>query len=479
MKQGLHRKLRLAIVGVLTVVGTASCTGATSRPSPGAPTARTDSSVRQWLTAQAIPLTVAVDDATGARLDDLIGAASLIGLGQPTHGTHEFMAFDQALIEFAVTKLRYRTVSIEAPWTAAQALDDYVNGSSTKVLDAVSAIGEWPWSTHEMADLLDWLRTFNTGRPSGGSVHITTFDPQYLSATIYDDVQQYFMRHDPADATAVQRWLDPLVPTLTPISEWEGTYLAKPRSQRDAAATAAADAYGLAATNRDRLVASSGAAQYATVLQELQVIVQHARLMSEQSEGNSTSSSTGSAAFNGDRDNDMAGNLTWTRDHLASPGGVIVLAHNAHVEVNVHERQTMYDPHGSGFQSMGWHLRAALGNEYLAIGGSFASGRFNAIGSTGGVTRPLQPYDAGAVDPSSANATFATVQQPAYLVDLRHSPDASVSAWLRSPQRMRFVGGLYDSTKPQDFYETVALSAAYDIVLHLQNSTPTHLVPVG
>jgi erythromycin esterase-like protein len=329
-----------------------------------------------------------------------------------------------------------------------------------------------------MVDLLDWLRTFNATRPGGGAVHITTFDPQNLSVAIYNNVQQYFARFDSQDAGVVQGWLRPLVPRLNPISEWEATYLMLPLTQRKDAATAAARAYDLANANRDRLVGSSGEAHYIAILQDLRVIAQHARLMSEQSTGNPTSS-TGSAAFNQERDADMAENLTWTRDHLVSRGGVIALAHNAHVEVNADERQTMYDPHGRGFQSMGWHLHAALGNDYLAIGGSFASGRFNAIGSIGGATRPLQPYEAGAVDPRSANATFAAVQQSTYLVDLRHPTTGSVSTWLGSPQKLRFVGGLYDPTSPQDFYETVALSAAYDAILHVQISTPTHLVPLG
>src|SRR5260370_7138560 len=70
-----------------------------------------------WIKHQALPLQTTDPRAP---LDDLqplqpiVGSASIVGLGEATHGSHEFFTMKQRLLEFLVEKMGFTMFAMEA-----------------------------------------------------------------------------------------------------------------------------------------------------------------------------------------------------------------------------------------------------------------------------------------------------------------------------------------------------------------------------
>lgn len=123
--------------------------------------------------------------------------------------------------------------------------------------------------------------------------------------------------------------------------------------------------------------------------------------------------------------------------------------------------------------TMGSHLRQAFGADYVAIGPSFYKGAFNSGGSSGVqvFTEPAPP------NPNSYNAALGSPGLPLYLLDLRDAPAGPVGRWLEGPYVFHKVSVVYFTNNPGYDDVTVALGTYFDVVLHVQMITPSHLFP--
>jgi erythromycin esterase len=93
-----------------------------------------------------------------------IGAPTVLGIGEISHGTHEDLAFKSALILALVKRGAVQQVFFELNRHTGERLDRFVARGSLET-DAGKAMREAKvyavWMTHELADLLDELRRFN------------------------------------------------------------------------------------------------------------------------------------------------------------------------------------------------------------------------------------------------------------------------------------------------------------------------------
>lgn len=123
-----------------------------------------DETVIAWLRQQAIPLGH-VEPGRGfddlAPLRRVLAGATVVGLGEATHGTREFFKLKHRLLEFLITELGYTVLAIEASHAACQPINDYVlHGRGEREAVAVGQ-GYLAWATEEFVALLDWLRAWN------------------------------------------------------------------------------------------------------------------------------------------------------------------------------------------------------------------------------------------------------------------------------------------------------------------------------
>ncbi|SFT68969.1 erythromycin esterase [Lishizhenia tianjinensis] len=97
--------------------------------------------------------------------DSIFKNKQIIGLGESTHGTHEFTPMRHKLFKYLVEHHGFNTIFIEADYSATQRLNRYINGAEDTLLMALMELQYWAWKTEGMKDFIVWLRDYNKTAP--------------------------------------------------------------------------------------------------------------------------------------------------------------------------------------------------------------------------------------------------------------------------------------------------------------------------
>lgn len=97
-------------------------------------------------------------------LEAIVGRASVVGIGVPTHGARELTVLTHRIVRFLVERLGFRAVGADEGSEAGDMVDAYVQHG---VGDARAVVGGlWPHRhTVEMLDIVEWMRVFTDRRP--------------------------------------------------------------------------------------------------------------------------------------------------------------------------------------------------------------------------------------------------------------------------------------------------------------------------
>ena len=117
----------------------------------------TPSPVESWITHHALPLKTtdpraSLDDLQP--LEQIVGNASIVGLGEATHGSHEFFTMKQRLLEFLVEKMGFTMFAMEGSWSAGEQINTYVLTGQGSARGVVGQFNFWTWNTQEVLDLV-------------------------------------------------------------------------------------------------------------------------------------------------------------------------------------------------------------------------------------------------------------------------------------------------------------------------------------
>ncbi len=416
------------------------------------------SAAQIWIKQHAIVLKTTDPQAP---LDDLsplkalIGTASLVGLGEATHGSHEFFTMKHRLLEFLVEKMGFTMFAMEGSWSAGEQINRYVvqgQGDAAKVLQLFHF---WTWNTQEVLDMLTWMRAYNADPTHLQKISFAGFDCQLIESNTYESVTQYLQAVDPprvASVVALYQGLRP-DPTVS-MGQYESAYQQLPQSTLQRNVNQAQKVYDLLTQQQAVYEKRSSPQAFALTVQEARVIVQHAQLFSANSD-----------EAGGFRDKAMAENIAWLHEQTQSGKKLVLWAHDGHI--------------ATGEQpAMGWFLRERYGTNYLAVGMSFYEGSFNAVGlDTKGQSTPVQPFDVQLSDPGSYNETFGHLGLSYFALDLRHFADGAPGQWFQVPHNFAMIGAAYDNRKAS-YMSLLFLPQYFDVLIHIQKVTASRLLPL-
>jgi len=337
-----------------------------------------------------------------APTDDLVAiahhwqGANLLGLGEGTHGTHEFFAFKVRVIRYAIEQQGFRIVAFEAPFDL-ELVNAYIQRGEGDLGQLIYQLSYWPWITKEVAALLEWLKAYNASLPSDQKVRFVGIDMQTTQgAKKWLDLAE---THGWELESNTKAWLDSLAKMPT--------YLIGQRSPawRDSALLQIVALRGWAETHADILEQALNPVEHAYALHHLQVLAQ--------SIGRYQQDKTESAAYWNFRDSCMAVNTLWLLRE-AHPGEKMLLwAHNGHLDHQGIKFSFGYR------KAMGYYLKQEMGDQYYSLGMDFDRGAFRAKGPRGTIQtfeieaaprRSAPGYLRGAT-PDMFFLDWATVQQ--------------------------------------------------------------------
>ncbi|MEU8925291.1 erythromycin esterase family protein [Kitasatospora sp. NPDC048545] len=382
-------------------------------------------------------------------LGAMIGDATVVGLGEATHGTHEFFALKHRVLRYLVGEKGFTAFALETSWSAGLRIDDYVQGrtggDARRIAD--QAFAQSPWQREEFADLIAWMRAYNREHPQR-PVHFVGDDMNVpgIGDQLFDRVTSYVRAAAPASLPRLER----LYAELRPFEDAVAYLTTTPLAQRRRNAELAQQTLALVTGARGE----DGEA-YAWALQ-------HARSIAQTFEftGINLDDPADVAEKQNLRDRAMTDNTLWWQRRTG--GKVLLSAHNGHVGYRTTHPELYPKTQGS-------YLRDALGTDYRAIGLTFGQGSFLTKDA------PLAPdWKKVTVPPAAPGMnehTLDRVRHRDYYLDLRSAPPTA-RAWLDAARPTYDAGTVFE----QDPLPALAIGGAYDVLVHLHRTTEAHLL---
>jgi erythromycin esterase len=384
--------------------------------------------------------------ADGLRSDliaDLARDASIVGMGMSTRESREVLEVifetTRSLVEEGFTKIAI----LDSPRVIAE-YDRYVGGETVDLAHALDQA--WgPWRNAQFRDELIRLRELNATRPVDGRVRLVGIGASTIVASDYDTVAELLRGVDQQIAEDVDQRLN-----VIRVAHDGGEHVQRARGLHPG--TPFVDLARAARAAALRAPAGSARDHALTILDDIVDYHAHApgspRSVAAEQDNEDGGTSETAAPLGG---YDMASSERAAAERLLSHhertgARMVVWEGTAHIAAQ---------PAVALGPMMGTHLRAALGDDYVAVNVGFGRGRIarfdipapqagsvDALLDEGGTARTLIVRTAGRVEEGALST--------------------------------RLISGLYDpNTDGDNYMELPSLRESFDALVHIPIITPT------
>jgi erythromycin esterase len=391
------------------------------------------------------------------QLAEALGDFSVIGIGEATHGSHEDQLFKADLIRALVRAGKIDAVAIEINRAPASALDRYVRtgiGTPASIVDdpAFARV----WRTHEFIDLMEWLRTWNSGRAR--KVAIIGVDVQDPAGDARCAIEAVVAR-DPSAAKALSA---PLAPLLTaPRTRFATWLFATDPARYDRVLTAARH---LAATAQASAASAEGVRCGTKLVEGLSAFEFHVpgadrtRLTPE---------------YLNRRERAIARDLL----DAARSRKVAFWAHDLHVTARSMGLAAF------ARETVGHLATLSLGNRYRSVTFAWSFGSFRAIAMQADFAALAQSNPAAQVfsarqDQSRDLASlFARTSEESFWIDLRALPSAAwAERFRRASWRRGWIGAAFDPARWPEQNDAQDLDRSTDFIVYFHSISPSNVM---
>jgi erythromycin esterase len=402
-----------------------------------------------WITQNALPLKGVEAGHGFADLQPfkaIVGDATVVGLGEATHGSREFFQLKHRMLEFLATEMGFTVFAIEANLPEAFAVNDFVLTGQGDPAKALAGLYFWTWNTEEVLDMIRWMRTYNEDPAHRKKLRFYCVDMQ-TETMAYAQAKAWLDTADPIEAAKLQE-------IKQAMAKLPGRYSGKTTKETFQAWASSAKEVEALITRLETQELTG--ADFDRQRQNLRVLAQFATMNAD------------ARGVTGVRDASMAANLRWIQ--AREKGAKIVLwAHNGHIAIR--------PANGTGVAAMGWHLRQALGKAYVPIGFAFREGGFQAMNGDP-QNRGLKVFEVKPQAMGTLDAALAATKLPFLALDLRNRPkQGQVKHWLESPQGTWRIGAGFTPGQELNYLSKEPITDSYDALLFVNHTTSAN--PVG
>lgn len=398
-------------------------------------------------------------------LEELIGDARIVLIGECSHGTHEFYEARAEITKWLIEEKGFCAVAAEADWPDAYRVNRYVRGlgvdaTAEEALRGFERFPGWMWRNVVVRDFVNWLHAHNGRRRDAGARETGFYGLDLYS--LHRSMQEVIAYLDNVDPVAAARARD--------------RYACFDHASADDG-----QAYGFAAAFG---AGKSCERQVIDQLVEIQrKAIDYARrdgLLAEDelfyAQQNAQTVRNAEvyyrAMFGGRvaswnlRDQHMAQTLNALLAHLdrhpeTQPSRVVVWAHNSHVgDARATEVGT------DGQLTLGQLVRERYGEDSRLIGLTTYSGTVTAASEWGGVAERkfVRPALNGSIE-----ELFHETGRPEFLV--AEAISRAVSEPLDVVRLGRAIGVIYlPATERQSHYYHVRPGEQFDAIIHLDRT---------
>ena len=355
-------------------------------------------------------------------LRQLVGECRAVGLRENTHGTSEVFKMKDRIIRYLAENCGFDIFALEANMPECYQLNNYTVGGIDNPIRLLIGIYMWPWRTHEMLNMIEWMKAFNASEPR---ITFTGVDMQNYNGPILQ--LQTIFEKNPSDKNLVEKIKDKLHRIYPRPFQIDGKLAEDIDSDLEELKTR------IEAKNRPPM-------QRAWALQNIDLLHQ---FLSQKEDPDW-------------RDRGMADNLLWILRN--NPGSkAVVWAHNGHInclkQVDILHR------------SMGGFLKKSIGDDYRTFGFVGYEGSYTAW------KNGLQSFELPKAHPGTLEYVLGQLDEPLFILDLKkmHEEDSSCLQWLGNLE-FREVGAT-----PEIFYNT-QISDMFDYLIFIRNTSASHMI---
>lgn len=135
----------------------------------------------------------------------------MVLLGEASHGTSEFYTWRARISQRLINEKKFNIIAVEGDWADAYPLNNYIRGTSSYATAsaALQEFDRWPtwmWANNEMADLAEWLKSYNSDKTDHEQVGFYGLDVYGLWESM-ELVYEYLVETDPAAAETAREVL--------------------------------------------------------------------------------------------------------------------------------------------------------------------------------------------------------------------------------------------------------------------------------
>ncbi|WP_447637787.1 erythromycin esterase family protein [Flavobacterium microcysteis] len=131
----------------------------------------------QWLNDNAIPLTEnSQSDKKFSFLDSELKEKTILGLGEASHGTHEFYTQKAQIIKHLITNSNYKLLGFELTQANIKPINDYLQNGNGDLKALMKSL--MLYNAQEIFDLFQWIKEYNQGQTAAKKVILFGFDSE-------------------------------------------------------------------------------------------------------------------------------------------------------------------------------------------------------------------------------------------------------------------------------------------------------------
>ena len=393
------------------------------------------------------------------RVLELVGDATVVLIGEASHGTHEFYRVRADITRALVTHRGFNLIAVEADWPDAYRANRWVrlagpDVTAEEALTDFTRFPRWMWRNRVVVDFLRWLRQWNTGQTVQARAAFYGLDLYSLHRSA-DCVLQYLQKVDPDAARRARH-----------------RYSCFDVFGEDVQAYGYATSLGLSRSCEDDVVAQlvelrRRAADYATrdgriAADEYFVAEQNARVV-RNAEAYYRAMFRGGAESWNVRDEHMMTTLEALLAHVSRTNGearAVVWAHNSHLG---DARATAMAAHGE--LNLGQLTRQRFADRCCLVG---LTTHVGTVTAASGWDDPAELMTVRPSLPGSYERLFHDVGLPAFVLPLG---DAELRSALAGPRLERAIGVIYrPDTERASHYFTARLPQQFDVAIHIDTT---------
>ena len=422
-----------------------------------------------WLRDNAIPLESVVpveDDSDLAALEELVGDARVVTLGEATHGTAEFQSIKDRMIRYLVQHMGFNVIAFEEPTINTLPVNDIIQTGEGDLPPSMMNMFVW-WNTQEVLDLLTWMQT--TNQTNDMSLTFTGFDiPQANPDGSVGAVLTY-LQEAQSDSLAEVENLYTCFRSGTEVP-FVVSYQTRSETEQDACLADLIAVRDLLVAEETDLVHSSSDSEYAVMLQIADGLIDSEPIIRLSPQTIEMIDDDELSELSQLRDDAMAANVMRMLENDPN-ARVIVWGHNLHTgefrDINVPFGFTQLPME----RSMGAMLVDELGEDnVVTIGFSYGEGSFLAIdlNPESETSNNLATLSTPDLPDTSYETLFANIEgNPAFLLDLSNATP------LEGPRPLRTnIGGGFDTSIETGFTVDVSLPQVFDTLIHVHETRP-------